>query len=54
MGSRPIIYASPISRREARWRRVRRRGWFLGPRLAMFAACASACAFAVAVFERLT
>jgi hypothetical protein len=54
MGSRPVIYASTISRREARWRRARRRGWVLGPRLAMLAASASACAFAFVVFERLT
>jgi hypothetical protein len=51
---RPIIYASSVTRRQARWRRARRRGGLLGPRLAMLALSASACAFAVTVLERLT
>lgn len=51
---RPVIYASTVTRRQARWRRARRRGWLLGPRLAMLVMWASAVAFAVAVFERLS
>ena len=51
---RPIIYASSVTRRQARWRRARRRGGLLGPRLAMLALSASACAFAITVLERLT
>jgi hypothetical protein len=51
---RPIIYASSVTRRQARWRRARRRGTLLGPRLAMLAVGASACAFAITVLERLT
>jgi hypothetical protein len=53
MGSRPVIYASSLSRRQARMRRVRRRSWTLGPRLATLAASASACAFALMLFSRL-
>lgn len=51
---RPIIYASSVTRRQARWRRARRRSSLLGPRLAMVALAASACAFGVTVLERLT
>ncbi len=51
---RPIIYASSVTRRQARWRRARRRGSLLGPRLAMVVLGASVCAFAVTVLERLT
>lgn len=53
MGTRPVIYASSLSRRQVRLRRVRRRSWTLGPRLATLAASASACAFALVVFDRL-
>ncbi len=51
---RPVIYASTVTRRQARWRRARRRGTLLGPRLAVLAMAGSACAFAAAVLERLT
>ncbi len=50
----PVIYASTVTRRQARWRRVRRRGALFGPRLAMLVMWASATAFAVAVIERLS
>ena len=50
---RSVIYASSLSRREARWRRVRRRGGAAAPGLAVAAMCLSAGAFAVAVLERL-
>jgi hypothetical protein len=50
---RPVIYASSVTRRQARWRRARRRSVLLGPRLAMIALAGSACAFAVSVLERL-
>jgi len=53
LGTRPVIYSSSLSRREARLRRARRRGWVLGPRLATLAMSASACAFGLVVFERL-
>ncbi len=51
---RPIIYASSVTRRQARLRRARRRSVLLGPRLAMLVLAASACAFAITVMERLT
>lgn len=50
---RSVIYASSLSRREARWRRVRRRGGAAAPRLAMLAMGLSGAAFAVTVLERL-
>lgn len=50
---RSVIYASSLSRREARWRRVRRRGGAAAPGLAVLAMCASAFAFVVVVVERL-
>ena len=49
---RSVIYASSVTRRQARWRRARRRSTLLGPRLAMAALGASACAFAITVLER--
>jgi hypothetical protein len=51
---RPVIYASSVTRRQARWRRARRRSVLLGPRLAMIALAGSACVFAVSVLERLS
>lgn len=50
---RSVIYASSLSRREARWRRVRRRGGAAAPRLAVLAMSLSAAAFAITVLERL-
>jgi hypothetical protein len=49
---RSVIYASSLSRREARWRRVRRRGGAAAPRLAVLVMSLSAAAFAVTVLER--
>ena len=49
---RSVIYSSSLSRREARWRRVRRRGGAVAPRLAVLAMTASGAAFALAVLER--
>lgn len=51
---RPVIYASSLTRRQARLRRGRRRGMLLGPRLAMLALVASSCGFTIAVLARLT
>ena len=51
---RPVIYASSVTRRQARWRRARRRGILLGPRLAMLVMWGSVAAFGVVVLERLT
>ncbi len=50
---RSVIYASSLSRREARWRRVRRRGGAAAPGLAVGVMGLSAIAFAVTVLERL-
>ena len=50
---RSVIYASSMSRREARWRRLRRRGFIAAPGLAMIAMCASGAIFAITVIERL-
>ena len=52
--ARPVIYASTLTRRQARIRRARRRSFQLGPRVAMLALWLSASAFAVAVIERLS
>jgi hypothetical protein len=49
----PVIYASSVTRRQARWRRVRRRGVLFGPRLAMLVLWGSLAAFTVAVIERM-
>jgi len=49
----PVIYASSVTRRQARWRRVRRRGVLFGPRLAMLVMWGSATAFVVAVIQHL-
>ncbi|HVP02783.1 MAG TPA: hypothetical protein VMT10_09455 [Solirubrobacteraceae bacterium] len=49
----PVIYSSSVTRRQARWRRVRRRSMRFGPRLAMLVMWGSLAAFAVAVIERL-
>lgn len=51
---RPVIYASSVTRRQARWRRARRRSVLFGPRLAMLALGASVFAFAITVVQQLT
>ncbi|HEY5143617.1 MAG TPA: hypothetical protein VII98_08960 [Solirubrobacteraceae bacterium] len=49
----PVTYASTVTRRQARWRRARRRGALFGPRLAMLVMWGSATAFVVVVIEHL-
>ncbi len=51
--SRPVIYASSLTRRQARWRRARRRGALFGPRLATLVLWLSATAFAVVVIQHV-